>query len=120
MENFLKNTLLQDVKPAYIDRNIWKINIKSLPIAVIRVLNRLLYNLNVFHKQGKKFWVKNNIFSFGLKDVFSLAGMKNFLKNIWDNERNWFPLARKRVSSRKNKVDLYEMVYIHISDGFGQ
>ena len=57
MENLLKNTSLLNGKTAYIDRNIWKSNyqIKWLWIAVIRVLNRLLYNLNNgLHLQERK------------------------------------------------------------------
>ena len=46
MDNSFKNTFLLDVKTTSIDRNIQKIKRKWLPIAVIRVLNRLLYNLN--------------------------------------------------------------------------
>ena len=40
---------------------------------------------------GKKFLVKDNTFSSGLKNMFPLAGMKNFLKNIYDaNQENGF------------------------------
>ena len=46
-------------------------------------LDRLLHNLNNgFHYQEKKLEVKNNAFSSGMKKVFPLAAMKNFLKNI--------------------------------------
>ena len=51
--------------------------------SVIRVLNRLFYDLNNgFHWYEKKFSVKNNTFSSGLKNVFPVDGMKNSLKNI--------------------------------------
>ena len=33
----------------------------------------------------------NNAFSSGLKNAFAIAGMKNFLKNIWENGRKWIP-----------------------------
>ena len=32
-----------------------------------------------------------------MKNVFPLTVMKDSLKNIWDYERKWFPLARKLV-----------------------
>ena len=55
-----------------------EISEKSKNIAVIRVLNRLLYNLNNgFHQQEKKTSKRQcNTFSPGLKNVFALAGMK--------------------------------------------
>ena len=54
----------------------------------------------------KKLLIKNNTFSFRLKVVFPLAGMKNSLKNIRDSGRKLFPLARKSVSTGKSKVCL--------------
>ena len=73
--------------------------IKWLPIAVRRVLNSLLYNLNNgFHG---KLRIKNNTFSFGHKNGFPLSGMKRSFKNIWVNGRKWFPLARKSFSTSK-------------------
>ena len=33
--------------------------------------------------------------------MFLLAGMKNSLKNIWDNRRKWFPPARIRYIFKK-------------------
>ena len=70
-----------------------------MPIAVRRVLNSLLYNLNNgFHG---KLRIKNNTFSFGLKNGFPLSGMKRSFKNICVNGRKWFPLARKSFSTSK-------------------
>ena len=46
MDNSFKNTFLLEGKTASIDRNIKKNQRKWLPISVIRVVNRLLYNLN--------------------------------------------------------------------------
>ena len=50
---------------------------------------------------GKKALNKKQYYSFGLKNSFPLIGMKDFLKNIWDNGRKWFPLARKSVSTTR-------------------
>ena len=64
-----------------------------------------LYNSNNgFHLQEKKLGIRNNAFSFKLKNGFPLSGMKDFFKNICVNGRKWFPLARKsfplaRISS---------------------
>ena len=92
MENLFKNTFLLDEKTA-----LARVSEKSKKIVANsnddKSFNRLLYNLNNgFHKQEKKFEVKNSLLkkqtiSSGLKNVFSLAGMKNSLKNIWDNGR---------------------------------
>ena len=77
--------------------------IKSLSMAVIRVSNRLLYKLNDgSHLQKRKIGIKNNTFSFGLKNGFALSGMKDSFKNIRVNGRKWFPLARKSFSTRQN------------------
>ena len=123
MDNLFKNTLLLDEKAA-----LTGISEKSKKIVANgndhKGFNRLLYNLNNgFHKQEKKFEVKNNLlkkqnFSSGFKNVFSLSGMKNSLKNIWDNGRKWFPLPRKWVSTSKNEVCLYKIVSVYIGDGF--
>ena len=75
MENLFKNTFLLDEKNC--------LHWKLLLVAVIRILYRLLYNLNNgLHQQQIKFEVKTNTFFSGLKNVFPLAGMKNSLKNI--------------------------------------
>ena len=64
-----------------------------------------LYNSNNgFHLQEKKLGIRNNAFSFKLKNGFPLSGMKDSFKNICFNGRKWFPLARKsfplaRISS---------------------
>ena len=56
MENLLKNTFLLDKKPAYIGAEISEKSEKIVANSSIRVLNRLLYNLNNgFHQQEKKF-----------------------------------------------------------------
>ena len=52
----------------------------------------------------KKLGIRNNAFSFQLKNGFPLSGMKDAFKNICFNGRKWFPLARKsfplaRISS---------------------
>ena len=63
-----------------------------------------LYNSNNgFHLQEKKLGIRNNAFSFKLKNGFPLSGMKDSFKNICVNGRKWFPLARKSFSTRKNK-----------------
>ena len=81
--------------------------IKWLSIAVIRVLNRFLYNLiNGFHLQERKLGMKNNTFFFGLKNGFPLSGIKDSSKNNCANGRKWFPLARKSFSTHKNKFSL--------------
>ena len=86
---------------------------------MIRALNRLIYNLNNgFHLQEKKFQVKNNTFSSGLKNLFPLAGIKNSLKNILDNGRKWFPLARKWVSIRKSKISTSRKEFSSKVDSF--
>ena len=36
---------------------------------------------------------------------FMLIAMRDSLKNIWDHGRKWFPLARKSVSTSKNKFN---------------
>ena len=86
MDNLFKNTFLLDEKTALAG-----ISEKSKTIVANssdKSFNRLLYNLNNgFHKQEKKFEVKNNLlkkqtFSSGFRNVFSLSGMKNSLKNI--------------------------------------
>ena len=87
MENLFKNTFLLDEKTA-----LARASEKSKKIVANsnddKSFNRLLYNLNNgFHKQEKKFEVKNSLLkkqtiSSGLKNVFSLAGMRNSLKNI--------------------------------------
>ena len=52
MENLFKNTLLLDEKTAL--AGIFENSKKIVAKALIRALNRLLYNLNNgFHKQGK-------------------------------------------------------------------
>ena len=50
--------------------------------------------------------MKKKYYSFGLKNGFPLIGMKDSLKNIWDNGKKLFPLARKSVSTSKNKLCL--------------
>ena len=66
----------------------------------------------------KKVLSKKQCFFFWTDNVFPLAAMKYFMKNIWGNEIKRFPLARKWVSTCKNKVCLSEMVSAHVSDGF--
>ena len=54
MENWFKNMFLLDDKTAW--QEYLKNQKKSLAVAMIIVLNRLLYNLNNgFHQQEKKF-----------------------------------------------------------------
>ena len=93
--------------------------IKWLPVVVIRVLNRLFYNLNNgFHLQERKLGIKNNAFSFGLENGFPLSRMKDSLKNKSVNGRKWFPLSRKSFSIRKNKFCLQKLFSADISDRF--
>ena len=67
--------------------------------------NYLPHNFrNGYHQQKEYYNTKEYYFtqtekkennSSGLKNVFPLAGVKNFLKIISGNGRKWFPLARK-------------------------
>ena len=59
-----------------------------------------------FSLAGKKVINKTQYYSFGLENTFSLIGMKDSLSNIWDNGTKWFSLARKSVTTSKNKLSL--------------
>ena len=79
-------------------------------MVVIRVLNRLLYNVNNgFHQHERKLLINNNTFSFRLKNALPLTGMKGSLKNIRGKEIKWFPLAIKSVSTWKNNSLIAEI-----------
>ena len=81
-----------------------KNQIKWLPTAVIRVLNRFFYDLNNgFHQQERKLQIKNHNVFFWTEKWVSAIGNKGFHeKYLWKKmKENGFQQPKKSISTRQ-------------------